>query len=65
MGHRMLVLIALLCCAGLLMAPSCQEEQVEKAAAAPVEEGKVAKEQPAGPAFEAQVAGGFYPRDAD
>jgi AmmeMemoRadiSam system protein B/AmmeMemoRadiSam system protein A len=48
------------------MAPSCQEEQGEKAAAAPVEEKKpVAVNNPSGPVFAAQVAGGFYPADAD
>jgi AmmeMemoRadiSam system protein B/AmmeMemoRadiSam system protein A len=52
------------CCAGLLMAPSCQEEN-EPAAPEPEEKKVVAENKPAGPPFEAQVAGGFYPRDAD
>ncbi len=44
------------------MGPSCQKEK-QTAAAAP-EEKKVVENQPAGPAFQAQVAGGFYPGDA-
>lgn len=63
MGHRISVFIALFCCAGLLMAPSCQEDK--QTAAAEPEEKKVVENRPAGPAFEAQVAGGFYPGDAD
>jgi len=60
----MIVLIALFGCAGLLMAPSCQEEN-QPAAKNPEEKKVVAKSEPSQPPFEAQVAGGFYPRDPD
>ena len=63
MGHRMIVLIALVCCAGLLMGPSCQEDS--QAGTSETKEKVVAEKKPSKPAFEAQVAGGFYPRDAD
>jgi AmmeMemoRadiSam system protein B/AmmeMemoRadiSam system protein A len=45
------------------MAPSCQEDS--QAETPKIEKKVGAKSQPSAPPFEAQVAGGFYPRDAD